>query len=167
MVAAGAARVVELGDGVSKLAVGVGIVEGARDEAQARAQLVPRAFVEAGAGVRLNGRAHVFLKVLGAPVAACKAGQREGRVEEAAVSEVVDGGKELLARKVARDAEDDEATGRGDTRKPAILGITQGGNLVGHEWSLRSLGGRTRPGPERFSSQVSGTGPRTHTCVRE
>ena len=167
MVAAGSARAVKLGDGVGQLTVGVGIVEGTRDEAQARAQLVPRALVKAGAGVSLDGCAYVFLKVLGAPVAAREAGQGERRVEEAAVGEVVDRGKELLAREVARDAEDDEAAGRGDARKPAILGITQGGNLVGHEWSLRSLGGRTRPGPGRFSTQVSGTGPRTHTCLRE
>ena len=167
VVAAGAAGTVELGDGVGQLAVGVRIVEGARDEAQARAQLVPGSFVEAGACVCLDGCAHVFLEVLRAPVATRKAGQREGRVEEAAVSEVVDGGKELLARKVARDAEDDEAAGRGDARKPAILGITQGGNLVGHEWSLRSLGGRTRPGPERFARRGKWNGTEDpHMCMR-
>ena len=142
MVAAGAARVVELGDGVGQLAVGIGVVEGARDEAQSRAQLVPGSLVEAGAGVRLDGGAHVFLEVLRAPVAARKAGERERRVEQTTVGEVVDRGKELLAREVARDAEDDEATRWGDARKPAILGIAQGGDLVGHEWSLRSLGGK-------------------------
>ena len=88
-------------------------------------------------------------------------------MEEAAVGEVVDGGKELLACKVARDAEDDEAAGRGDARKPAILGITQGGNLVGHEWSLRSLGGQDEAGARTLlhAGEWNGTED-PHMCKR-
>ena len=167
VVAAGAARAVELGDRVGQLAVGLRVVESARDEAQARAQLVPRSLVETGAGVRLDGRAHVFLEVLGTPVAASKAGEGEGRVEQTTVSKVVDRGKELLARKVTRDAEDDEAAGRGDARKPAVLGITQGGDLVSHEWSLHSLEVRTRPGSERFARRGKWNGTEDpHMCKR-
>ena len=86
VVAAGAAHAVQLCDGVGESAVCLRVIEGARDEAQARAQLVPRAFVEAGAGVGLDGRAHVLLEVLGAPVSAREAGQGERGVQQTAVA---------------------------------------------------------------------------------
>ena len=103
---------VEFGDGLREATVGFRIVEGTGDEAQSGAQLVPRALVKSGAGVRLDGRAHVFLEILRAPVAARKAGQRKRGVEETSVGEIVDRGEQLLAGEVTGDTEDDKAAGR-------------------------------------------------------
>ena len=53
-------------------------------------------------------------EVLRGPVPAGEADEREARREQPAVGEVVDRRHELLARKVAGDAEDHHAAGTGD-----------------------------------------------------
>ena len=90
VIAARASGAVQFGHGLGQLPVGSRIVEGPRDETQARAQLIPRALVEAGTRVGLDGGAHIVLEVAGAPIAPGEAGQRESRMEETAVGEVVD-----------------------------------------------------------------------------
>ena len=125
VVAARATVAVQLGHGVRQALEGLRIVEGALHEADAGGQLRPRRFLERRAAVRDDVLAHEILEMILGPVAAGEAGQPEARRQQAAVGQIVDGGKQFLARQIAGHAEDHDAARPRDARQAQIARIAQ------------------------------------------
>ncbi len=111
VVAAGTALGVQRLDRVAQRLERVVVVERALHEPDPLGQLAPRRLPERSARVLFDGVVHHLGEVLGGPVAAREAGQGEPRRQQATVGQVVHGGHELLARQVARDAEDHQPLG--------------------------------------------------------
>ena len=97
------------------------VVEVAGHEPDALCQLLPDVLAELGAGVLLHRVVDDLLEVLVGPVATGEPDEREARRQQSAVGEVVDRRHQLLARQVARHAEDDEARRAGDAVEPVVL----------------------------------------------
>ena len=151
MVAAGAARAVQLADDLGEPLEGGGVVEGAGHEAQTAAQLLEDALLEAGAGVLGHGLLDVVGEVVVGPVATAVADEAEARREQPAVGEVVDRRQQLLAGEVAGDAEHHHGAGPGDQGQATVARIPQrvrragrggGGGGVGHDGPFSDTGRR-------------------------
>ena len=103
-----------------------GVVERARHEAEPLGEVAPDVLAEGRPGVLLDRVVDDLAEVLGGPVAAGEADEREARRQQPAVGEVVDGGHELLAGEVAGDAEEDEAARTGDAGEALVLRVRRG-----------------------------------------
>ena len=79
VVAARATPLVELEDRLGELVEGVVVVEGPLDEADALLEVTPRLLAERGPGVLLDGFADDLREVLGRPLTAREAREREAR----------------------------------------------------------------------------------------
>ena len=86
--------------------------------------MLPRSLVEPCPRVLLNRGAHEIFKILTIPLTSAESGQRERRVEEAAVCQVVDSGQQLRARQIAGNAENDQAARRRNSGQPPIHGAS-------------------------------------------
>lgn len=141
-VAARALRLVELFYGRLERLEGRVVVELALHEPAALHQLLPDLLAEGGTRVLLDGLVHLLGEVLVLPLAAGEADQREARGQQAAVREVVDGGHELLARQVTRNAENDQAGRPRDAREPPVLCVTKRVRSVYRQNTQSSAGAR-------------------------
>ena len=126
MVAAGAARLVELVDRAAR----AGRRRRRRRSCPARTGSPRRAGSRPPRGTRC-GRAALtescttWREVLVGPVAAGEADQAEARRQQPAVGQVVDRRHHLLARQVAGHAEEHHAARAGDPGQPAVLRVAQ------------------------------------------
>ena len=152
MVAPGAAVLVELVDRLGEQVEGSGVVEGAGDEAETLGQVAPHVLAEGGARVLLDGVVDDLPEVLGRPVAAREADEREARRQQSPVREVVDRGHELLAGEVTRHAEEDETARTGDAREALVLSGAERVLAVGDSR-------RGHPRPPRESAVVTWASP--------
>ena len=125
VVAAGTAVAVEFGHGVGQAFERLGVVEGSLHEADAGGELLPGRFLERRAAVRLHVLLDEILEMVLGPVAACEPGQAEARRQQAAVGQIVDGGKQLLAGQIAGHAEDHDAAWACDAGKSQIARVAQ------------------------------------------
>ncbi len=123
VIAAGAARLVEIHDGLGQVGERLVVTDLARHEADAFRQLLPDLFAERRPGVLLDRRVHDLGEVLVLPVTPGEAHQGEAGRQQAAVGQIVDGRHQLLRRQVTGDAEDHQHAGTGDPRESPILRI--------------------------------------------
>ena len=103
----------------------LGVVERALHEPHTLGQLLPDLLAERGTGVLAHRVVHHGGEVLVRPVAAREADQGEAGRQQSAIRQVVDRGHQLLARQVARHAEDDQARWTGDAVQSPVDGDAQ------------------------------------------
>ena len=125
VVAAGAALLVQLADGLGQPVEGVPVADLAGDEADALGELLPDLLPERRPGVLLDRVVHHLGEVLVLPVPPGEPDQGEARRQQPAVGQVVDRGHQLLGRQVAGDAEDHQHARAGDPRQPPVLRVAQ------------------------------------------
>ena len=151
VVAAGAALLVELGDGLGEQVEGGVVVEAAGDEADALGEGAPHLLAERGARVLLDRLVDDLAEVLVGPVAPGEPDEREAGRQQPAVGEVVDRRHELLAGEVAGDAEEHQAARSGDAGEALVARVAQRVRLGGdaRRAHARPCRGQTGPGPGR------------------
>ena len=125
VVAAGALSLVELVDGVGQPVERVVVGELARHEPEALGELPPGRLAERRAGVLPYGVVDDLLKSWSAQSRRAKPTSEKPGRQQPPVGQVVDGGHQLLAGQVARDAEDHQAARPGDARQPLVPGVSQ------------------------------------------
>ena len=121
VVAAGAARLVELLDGAAQLSKADVVGEVAGHEPEPLGELLPDLLAELGAGVLLHRVVHDLREVLVGPVAPGEPDQAEARRQQPAVGQVVDRRHHLLAGQVAGDAEEHQPARAGDPGQAPVL----------------------------------------------
>jgi len=125
VIAARTAVAVKLGHGVGQAFECLRVVEGALHEADARGKLLPGRFLERRAAVRLHVLLDEILEMVFGPVTACEPRQTEARRQQAAVGQIIDCGKQLLAGQIAGHAEDHDAAWACDARQTQIARVAQ------------------------------------------
>ena len=125
MVAVGATDSVEVTEDFREFRVGFIGIKIAGHETHAAGKLFPDVLAEWCAGVFPDGVFSDLGEVLISPVPAGEADEGKRRGQEAPVREVVDRRKQLLARQVAGNAEENQSTRSGDSWQASVVGVAQ------------------------------------------
>ena len=116
MIAAGAAFSVQLLQRLGEAGEGLVVVESPRDETASLRQPLPDRLPKRGAGMVFDQLEDFVGEGLVVPIPSAESDQREGRGQQAAVGQVVNGRHHLLAGQIAGHAEDHESAWAGDSR---------------------------------------------------
>ena len=125
MVAAGAALGIELLQRLGEPGERVVVVERAWYETESLGQPLPVLLPERCPAVVLDGLVHHLAEILGFPVPPGEAHQGEGRWQQPAIGQVVDGRYHLLAGQIAGHTENHYGTWPGDSGQPLIALVPQ------------------------------------------
>ena len=125
MIAARASVRIEFSDDLGQSLVGLRVAKVAGNEPDALGQLLPHLFTERRAGMFADGVVDDLGEVLILPVTPGKPHEGEAGRKQATVGKVIDGRHDLLAGKVACDAEEHHAAGSGNPGETLIKRIAQ------------------------------------------